>query len=395
MRKKHVLFIVENNPVPRDTRVWNEAHAVQELGCDVSVICPAEEREKGNEPFLDGIHIYRHPRPRDDEGRAGVIREYLNALFWESWLSLRLFLQHPFDVIHSANPPDHVFLIALPFKLFGVKYVFDQHDLAPEIYVAKFGRRGILHRLLLLMERLTMKTANLVVSTNESYKKVAQWRGGKRADDVFVVRNGPTLTQVPDVSPKPQWKEGFSYLVSYVGVIGFQDQVENILEIADYVVRKKGRQDVKFVIVGTGSALNHVVRRCHDMGLDRYVEFPGYISSPDFYEVLATSDVCISPEYQNEYTDKSTMMKVMEYMAIRRPVVQFYTIEGDYSAGAAAVSVRENRIDRLGDALLDLLADPERRAAMGAFGRKRVEETLQWTKQRETLKAAYRKLLSS
>ena len=395
MRKKHVLFIVENNPVPRDTRVWNEARAVRELGYHVSIICPFEERKKGNEPFLEGIPIFRHPRPPEQEGRGALIREYLNALFWEFWLSLRLFLWRPFDVIHSANPPDHVFLIALPFKLFGVKYVFDHHDLTPETYVAKFGKRGLLFRLLLLMERLTLKTANMVVSTNESYKKVAMRRGNKQDEEVVVVRNGPTLTKMHNLSPKPHLREGFSYLVSYVGVIGQQDQVENILEIADYVVRGKKREDVKFVVIGTGTYLNAIVQKSHDMGLDRFVQFTGYIPDRDFYEVLATSDVCINPEYGNEFTDKSTMMKVMEYMAAGKPVVQFYTVEGDFSAGAAAVCVRENRVDRFGDTLLDLLTDPERRAAMGAFGRKRVEDKLEWAKQKENLKAAYQRLLST
>jgi glycosyltransferase involved in cell wall biosynthesis len=393
VRKKHILFIVENNPVPRDIRVWNEARAVKELGHEVSIICPTDDRGKDTATFLEGIRIYRHPRTPEKQGRGALIREYANALFWEFLLSLRLFVTHRFDVIHSANPPDHIFLIALPFKLFGVKYVFDHHDLTPETYMAKFGRPGLLFKLLLLMERLTYKTADLVVATNESYKKVAQARGGKRPEDVAVVRNGPTLTALHDVSPKPALREGFAYLVGYVGVIGQQDQVENIVDIAEEVVRVKGRTDVKFVIVGTGPDLQSIIRQCHERNLDGFVEFTGYIPDRDFYDIMATSDVCINPEFGNPFTDKSTMMKVMEYMAVGRPIVQFYTTEGEFSAGEASVYVRENRVDKFAQALLDLLADPERRARMGAFGRKRVEESLEWPKQKEHLKAAYRRLL--
>ncbi len=395
MKHKHVLFIVENNPVPRDTRVWNEARAAKELGYDVSIICPVDERGRDTATLLDGIRIYRHPRPPEDDGRWALIKEYANALFWELNLSVRLFLRHPFQSIHSANPPDHVFLIALPFKLFGVKYIFDHHDLTPETYVAKFGKRGMLFRLLLMMERLTYWTADLVITTNESYKQVAFERGGKRRDQVVVVRNGPTLTQLHDVSAKPELRDGFNYLVGYVGVIARQDQVENILDIADYVVRKRQREDIKFVIVGTGPDVKHVMQKSRDMGLERFVQFTGYIPDRDFYDIMATSDVCINPEFGNAFTDKSTMMKVMEYMAVGRPVVQFYTTEGDYSAGEAAVSVRENRVDKFGDALLELLADPERRRRMGAFGRKRVEASLEWAKQKERLKEAYRRLFGA
>jgi glycosyltransferase involved in cell wall biosynthesis len=395
VKKKHVLFIVENNPVPRDTRVWNEARAVKELGHDVSIICPYEDQSKQGESVLEGIRIYRHPRAPEENGRLAMIKEYTNALVWEFLLSLRIFLTHPFKVIHSANPPDHVFLISLPFKLFGVKYIFDHHDLTPETYVAKFGKKGLLFRLLLLMERLTYKTADLVVATNESYKKVAIRRGGKKDQEVVVVRNGPTLTPMHDVAPDPRLREGFAYMVAYVGVIGQQDQVENIIELANYLVRERKREDIKFIVVGTGPYLKSVIKQCHDLGLEHYVRFTGYIPDKDLYEILATADVCINPEYGNAFTDKSTMMKIMEYMAVRRPIVQYYTLEGDFSAGEAAVSVRENKATKLGDALIDLLADPERRSRMGAFGRKRVEEKLEWPRQKERLKEAYRRLLST
>ncbi len=395
LKKPHVLFIVENSSVPGDYRVPIEAKALHECGYEVSIICPDSKHGKRGISVMEGIHVYRHPQATEANGRLAMIREYLNAVAWEVFLSLRIFLSHPFQVIHGANPPDHLFLISLPFRLLGVKYVFDHHDLTPETYVAKFGRKDLLHGLLLFMERLSFKAADLVVASNGSYKEVALRRGSKKDEDVVVVRNGPTLNALHDTHPNPGLREGFNYMVAYMGAIGQQDQVENIIRVADNVVHEKGRTDIKFVIVGPGPSLPSVVKLCHDLGLDRYVQFTGYIPpSKALYEILATADVCVNPEYRNAYTDKSTMIKTMEYMAVRKPIIQFYTVEGDYSAGEAAVSIPESSTTRFADVLLELLADPQRRLRMGSSGRKRVEDELEWPKQKVLLQRAYRRLFS-
>jgi glycosyltransferase involved in cell wall biosynthesis len=393
--KKHVLFIVENNSVPFDLRVWNEARAAREFGYDVTVICPSDARKKDSRSMIDGIRILRHPQVPEGSGKALLILEYLNATFWELLLSFRVFAKHPFHVIHGANPPDHVFLVAAPFKLFGVKYLFDHHDIAPENYVAKFGKRGLLHKLLLLMERLTFKSSDLVISTNESYKKIAMGRGGKRSEEIFVVRNGPDIERMPETLPDPKLREGFRFLVGYVGVLGQQEGIDNLLQAVDHIVRERKRTDIKFIIVGSGPHLKSLIKQSRDLGLEAYVQFTGYVPDRVLHAVLASADVCVNPEFGNEFTDKSTMIKIMEYMMFAKPIVQFHTTEGEVSAGDSAVYIRENSVPRFASAILDLLDNPEQRAKMGAWGRKRIEERLGWAKQKQQLADAYRTILKA
>ena len=393
MNKGHILFIVENNPAPPDVRVWNEARAARDFGYEVSVIGPRDRKDDPFHSLIEGVHVYRHPRPKEASGKRAMLLEYLNAPFWEMIISAVIFLARPFRVIHGANPPDHLFMIALPFKPFGVKYLFDHHDIAPENYVAKFGRRDLLFRFLRIMERLTFRTADLVVSTNESYKRIAMERGGKRDEEVVVVRNGPDLERLPDVSPNPELRRGFRHLVAYVGLMGQQEGIENLLRAAEHIVKTRGRDDVGFIVVGTGPYLGHLKRRSADMGLEGSVRFTGYIPNRDKYEVLATADVCVNPEFGNAFTDKSTMIKIMEYMSVGKPVVQFHTTEGEVTAGPAAVYVRENDVVRFAEAILDLLGDDERRAAMGAAGRERVETRWAWGIQKRRLKDAYGRIL--
>jgi len=275
------------------------------------------------------------------------------------------------------------------YKLFGVKFIFDHHDIAPETYVAKFGKKGGFHEILLLMERLTFRFADVVISTNASYKQIAIERGSKASSDVVVVRNGPALSQIPKVQPNPKLRDGFRYLVGYVGVIGQQEGIDNLIRIADYIVRAKKRSDIKFIVVGTGTNWKEVVRLCSAMGLDRYFWFTGYVPDSDLYEILTSVDVCVNPEFGNEFTDKSTMIKIMEYMAVEKPIVQFYTSEGEVTAGEAASYVRENSPSLFAEELLALLEDEGRRKAMGVFGRKRIENELCWERQKGELKKAY------
>lgn len=393
MKSGHILFIVENNPVPFDRRVWHEACSARDFGYDVSVICPADKRSYDKRSVIDGIRVYRHPSPIEGLGRWAVAFEYLNAFIWESLLALRLFFTRPFTVIHGANPPDLVFLIALPFKLAGVKYVFDHHDLTPETYVAKYGAKSVVYQILLGIEWLSFKAADIVIATNESYKRIAIERGGKDPDDVVVVRNGPDISFAPSRPPRPEILGGFRHLVGYVGVIGKQDGLENLLAAANHIVNQRQRRDIKFAVVGRGPNLKKLIRDAKAMGLDEYVRFYGFVPEELLLEILAASDVCVNPEFRNEFTDRSTMIKIMEYMALKKPIVQFSTTEGEFSAGDAAISVKDNDIVQFADAILALLEDPARRNTMGEAGRERVEKHLSWPIQAKTLEAVYDRII--
>jgi len=392
VKKKHILFIVENNSVPKDYRVWHEATALKQVGYEVSIIAPRESKINGQNAIsvIDDIRIYYHPMPIEGKGVLGLLIEYANAIFWETFISFRVFFKQRFHVIHAANPPDHLFLIAILFKPFNVKYVFDHHDICPENYIAKFGRRGLFYSILGLMERLTFNTADIVISTNESYKKIAMERGGKKNEDVFVVRNGPGLEKIPVLSAKQSIKNGFKYLVGYVGIIGQQEGIENLLKSAEYIVNTKKRKDVLFIVVGIGPAWKQVTQQCFAMGLEGNVRFTGFIPDLELWEILATADVCINPEFGNEFTNRSTMIKIMEYMAFGKPIVMFHSIEGEISAADSAIYVRNNSEIEFADALLKLLDDQTAlKETMGKKGRRRIEEQLCWEKQKDNLIKAY------
>jgi glycosyltransferase involved in cell wall biosynthesis len=394
VKQKHILFIVENNPVPQDGRVWSEAIVVREMGFRVSIICPATSRYPKRHETLDGINIYRHPRPHEGAGVQGLLLEYGNAFFWELLLSLRIFLANPFHVIHSANPPDHVFLIALPYKLLGVKYIFDHHDISPENYVAKFQKKGIIYRLLLIMERLSFWTADMIISTNESYKNIAISRGKKKADDIVVVRNGPNLDRIIFKPPRTELKSGFKYLVAYLGIIAKQDGLETLLKAIDYIVYKKNYTDILFYIIGTGTQWHELISLSKKLQIDNYVKFTGFIPFEELYEILSTADLCVNPEFCNDFTDKSTMVKIMEYMTFGKPIVQFLTTEGKVTAGDAALYIVNNNEIDFAHGVIELLEDPEKRKEMGTFAQKRIVNELCWDKQKVNLQRVYDRLFS-
>ncbi|RJP92365.1 MAG: glycosyltransferase WbuB [Desulfobacteraceae bacterium] len=387
--KKHILFIVENCAVPLDKRVWSEALLAREIGFDVTIISP--ENGKKNKKFerLDEIDIYRHPMPIEASGKTGFIFEYLNALYWELLLSIKIFISKPFHIIHGANPPDHIFIIALFFKLFGVKYIFDHHDLTPENFLAKFARKDLLFKTLSLMEKITFKTADIIISTNESYKEIAQKRGNKKTNEIFVVRNGPDLSQYTFPPPNKKLKEGFDYLVAYLGVIATQEGIDNLLRSVHHIVYQRDIKNIIFVIVGTGTNWQEMVNLSKEMGLEEYVHFTGFIPYKDLYEILATADLCVNPEFRDEFTDKSTMIKIMDYMVFGKPIIQYETTEGKITAGDAAKYIPNNNEIDFAEAIVELLNDPESRSHMGKIAKKRINEKLNWDLQKKNLERAY------
>ena len=392
---RRILFIVENLPSPFDRRVWTEATTLRKAGYEVSIICPTGRGYEKKYEIIDGIHIYRHNLPLEANGALGYAIEYTAALFWEFVLSLRVLFTRGFDAIHACNPPDDIFLIGGFYKLFSKRFLFDHHDLNPELYEAKFARRDLFYRLMRLMERWTFRAADVSIATNESYRAIAIERGGMDPERVFVVRSGPSLERMKITPPLPGLKRGKRYLVGYVGVMGRQDGVHYLLGAARQIVHELGRYDVHFGIVGDGPEMPELRKLTQEYDLQDYVTFTGRVPDQEMLEMLNTADVCVNPDVYNEMNDKSTMNKIMEYMSLGKPIVQFELREGKVSAREASLYARRNDEEDLAAKIVELLEDPEARERMGSFGRKRVEEELQWKYEAPKLLAAYEKLFES
>lgn len=393
MPSPHVLIIVENLSVPFDRRVWNEARTLKGAGYEVSIICPLDKSATLPFEILDGIEIYRHPLPGDAESAIGYFKEYGAALFWEIRLSRRINRRKKVDIVHACNPPDLIFLVGLYLKLVaGAKFVFDHHDLNPELFDAKFGRRGFLYRVVCLLERLTFRTADISIATNDSYRRVAIDRGRMAPSKVFVVRSGPELARMKILPPNEVWKNGRKHLVGYVGVMGAQEGIHYLLGAAHYIVHYLGRDDIQFCLVGSGSEFESLRRMAAGLKIAEYMTFTGRVSDSVFLEVLNTADVCVNSDAVTPMNDMSTMNKVMEYMALGKPIVQFELHEGRYSAQEASLYANPNDTIDFARKIVALLDDPELRLRMGEFGKKRVHEELAWSHEQPKLLAAYRSL---
>lgn len=389
-----VCIIDENLPVPMDTRVWKEACALRDAGYHVSVICPkGQDGFRSSYEALEDIEIYRH-MALNAGSPMGYICEYTFSLVVEFVLALWVFIRNGFRVLQACNPPDLSFLLGLFFKVFGVRFVFDHHDLVPELFETKFGRReGILYRLVTLAERLAFGTADVSIATNESYRKVAIIRGKKRPDRVFVVRNNPDLDVVQRVKPRMELKRGKALLVAYVGIMNQQDGVELLLHSIDYIVKHEGRRDTHFVFVGIGSELPRLRALVAEKRLDSFVTFAGWLSREEIDAYVSTADVCVAPDPYNPLNDASTMVKTLEYMAYGRPVVQFALTEGRYSAAEASLYAKPNDPVDFAEQIIRLLNSETLRHELGQRGRKRVEERFNWDSEKKTLLQAYKTAL--
>lgn len=384
--KNKILIIVENLPVPFDGRVWKEACALRKAGYEVCVLCPKGKKYENSYELLEGVHIYRHPMPKEGNSAFGYLWEFSWALFWEILYSWWIFLRRGFHLIQGCNPPDDIFLVALPFKLFGVKYIFDHHDVNPELYFSKYERKDFLYKVLAWMEKLTFRFSDVVMSTNNSYKEIAIDRGNLAQEDVFVVRNGPDLETFKLVPANPQLKHGKKYLVGYVGTMSTQEGLDILLDIAADI-RKSGRNDIHFTCVGGGPGLAALRKMVEDKNLGEFVNFTGRISDAELLEILSTADVCVNPDRPCRMNDISTMIKIMEYMALAKPIVQFDLKEGRFSAQEASLYSKD--IVDFAQKILWLLDHPEERLRMGEVGRMRVEKELAWEYSVVNLLAAY------
>lgn len=387
---RRILILVENLPSPFDRRVWQEATTLHDHGYKVSIICPTGKGYETEYEVIEGIHIHRYHLPFEAEGAKGYLVEYSLALFHTFRLAWKVQFSRGFDVIHACNPPDLLFLIGGFFKLFmRKKFLFDHHDINPELYEAKFGRRDSFYKLLVLFERWTFKIADVSIATNESYKRIAIERGGMDSTKVFVVRSGPKLDRLRILPPKVELKRGRKYLVGYVGVMGAQEGIDLLLQAASYLIKDLKRSDVHFGLVGGGTSLEEMKQMAIDLGIDNFVTFTGRVSDQELLEMLNTSDVCVNPDVANEMNDKSTMNKIMEYMALGKPIVQFDLTEGRISAQEASLYAKRNDPVDMAHKISKLLDDPDLRECMGKFGRNRVKNELEWQYEAPKLLAAY------
>ena len=387
-----VLMIVENLPVPPDRRVWQEACALRNAGYKVSVICPKGFGFESNHETMEGIEIFRHPL-YEGSSPPGYLLEYVLALVAEFALALRIYCRTRFRLIHACNPPDSIFLIAAFFKLFGVRFVFDHHDLSPELYETKFARRGLLYKLVCLAERLTYRTADVAIATNESFREVAVERGEMPADRIFVVPTGYDLDKIQVLSARRELKLGRRFLALYLGMIGPQDGVDLFVEAAARIGRS--RSDTAFVIIGGGSEVPRLKALVKKRGLESEVVFTGFLTGKDLAEYLSTADVCVAPDPKNALNDKLTMLKTFDYMAYGRPVVLFDLTEGRRALSDAALYARPNDPVDLAAKILLLLDNDSLRQALGERGRHRVELLFNWNREKVALYAAYEMALSN
>ncbi len=385
---RRVLIIVENLTVPLDRRVWQEATALKRAGYAVSVICPTGGAYQARHEILDGIDIFRHPLPVEAEGALGYLAEYTIALFWQFVLSFKVKAKRGFDVIQACNPPDTIFLLAGFWRLVaGTRFVFDHHDINPELYEAKFGRRGRLYDILVWLERMTFRLADVSIATNESYRDIALQRGGMSADRVFIVRSTPDLSRFERKEPLPALRNGRRIVAGYVGVMGAQDGVDNLIHAMAEIVHGAGRNDIQCVLVGRGTHVAKLKQLTEALHLTQHVTFTGYLSPEDFLRAISTFDIGVVPDPNNAFNDKCSMNKVFEYMSLGIPVVGFDLTETIRSAGDAALYATHNDPKDLARLMMRLADDAALRRSLGEAGQKR--PVLDWRMEEASLLAAY------
>ena len=394
-RAPRVLFLIENVPYSLDSRVRREAGVVEDLGGQVVVICPSDG--SGWYKCLGNVFVYQYPKPRLGGRFEAHLIEYACSLLFHTLLTAVVYVRHGFDVIHGANPPDIFWLVAAPYKLLGKTYIFDHHDLVPELFRVRYGRRlGALHRVILWMERRGLRLADHVVTTNESFRAIALERGSRRAEDVTIVRNGPWLERdFVNIAPDESVRGTAKVVVGYLGIMNPQDHLENLLEAARIVRKDLGRTDIAFLLIGSGDAYADLCALRDGMGLHGAVDMPGTLPWTSVVSKLAAVDFCVQPDLPTGFNVHLTMNKLMEYMALGKPSVAYDMPETRVTGGDAVVYVAEPSPRALAHAIVALADDPERRARLGADSFRRVKETLSWEQQRESLVSVYRRITTT
>ena len=392
---RRVLIVVENLPVPLDRRVWLEATSLTEAGYQVSVICPMGRGWIKPYEEIQGVHIYRYPEPPEaHSGAVAYAKEYLLSLWHMFRLARVVRRERGFDVIHGCNPPDLIWLLALRYRLAGVRYLFDHHDVCPELFEAKFNKRGLLYKIMLIWERITFAVADVSMATNESFRRVAITRGKMKPADVFVVRSAPKVEIFLPGPGERSYRQGAKTVMGYVGVIGQQEGMDLLVQSAEHLIQRRDHRDVHFLIIGFGPTLDEMKADVAARGLEGQFTFTGPLFGEDMLAALNAVDIGVSPDPKNAMNDISTMNKVMEYMTLEKPVVQFDLTEGRASAGEASLYARANDPVDFAEKIAWLIDNPEKGAEMGRIGRARVLEKLSWQHSVPHLLAAYERVFT-
>lgn len=383
--RSHVLIIVQNLPVPLDRRVWLECQALKAAGYEVSVICPKGPGDPARQE-IDGIQIYKYRPAPEAKGLPGFAVEFGYSWLRTAWLSTRVWRHGSFQIIQACNPPDTYWLLARIWRGRGVKFVFDQHDLNPELFLSRFGepasvRERIEYKALLWLERMTYRSADRVISTNESYKDKAITRGGHRPENVTVVRSGPDTRKMRPIYSKLSLRGRSRFTLVYLGIMGPQDGVDLVLEVMDELVHRRGRTDVQAALLGFGDCLEDLKARSKELHLDAVVTFTGRANRDVIAEYLSAADVGLCPDLKTPLNDISTMNKTMEYMAYALPSVSFDLVETKVSGGDTVLYVESGDVQAFADAVERLLDDPALRTRMGMRARRRVVDELDWRPQ--------------
>ena len=404
-----ILMVVEN-PYPWDSRVKKEAMKLFEFGYEVSVITK-KYPEQSTHQILDGINIYRVPwfevfrksteskskllsLFRNIATKSGYVIEYFYFTFIVFLFSIYVLIKKGFDVIHTHNPPDTLFLIGLFYRILGKKFVFDHHDLSPELFLSRYKTKGgFIYNALLLEEKLCLRSANLIIATNESYKEIDIKRGKKKPEDIFIVRNGPDLDLFKPVEPDSELKNSGKKILVYIGVMGPQDGVDYLLRSLNILVQEYQRKDFYCLIIGPGDSLEDLRKLRKELNLEEYCVLTGKIPFDDLLKFLSTADICVDPNPSNPLNDYSTWIKVMEYMSFGKPIVSYNLKETRYSAQKAALYAKPNDENEFTRLIIQLMDDPKLRDEMGQFGKERVEKELSWDVVSQNLLDAYKKLL--
>jgi glycosyltransferase involved in cell wall biosynthesis len=393
--RRRVLILVQNLPVPFDRRVWQEALALDSAGYEVHIICPRTKDFARRRDLINGIHIYRYSAGPEARRTAAYLLEYAIAISAQLRLAIGIRVRRRIDVVHICNPPDLLFLASFPLVALGARIIYDHHDATPELMIAKGRQPGDwLVRTVMLFERLTYRFCRVSIETNDSFREIALKRGGMSPEDVFVVRSAPRIDRFANARPNEVWRRGRKHLVGYVGIMGLQDGLDYLIDAANLIIRDWGRDDIQFLLVGDGPEFSRLQERVKSLGIGDQVEFTGLVTSDeDLGALLSTADVCISPDEANGMNDISTMNKVLEYMALGKPIVQFDLHEGRVSAGEASLYAERNDVSSLAEGIIRLIDDAELRSQMGTIGQKRLATTLSWEQQIPRLLAAYERVL--